>query len=75
MASGRDEVQQRMNTVIPEAGVALDTALLRQNIVVLTLEVPDDLLEPVLPNNARREEVSETRTARGGGEVRCKKHD
>lgn len=69
MASRRDKVQQRVNTVIPETGVTLDTALLGQDIVVLTLEVADDLLEPVLPNNVRREEVSEK------GEARWKKYD
>jgi hypothetical protein len=40
-----DEVQERMHTVIPEARVTLDTRLLSQNVVVLTLEVANDFLE------------------------------
>ena len=48
VARGRDKVKQRVNAVVPEARVTLDTALLGQNIVVLALEVAHDLLEAVI---------------------------
>jgi hypothetical protein len=34
-----------MNTVVTEAGITLDTRFFSQNIIVLTLEVANDLLE------------------------------
>lgn len=43
MAGGRDEVEHSMDTVISESGVSLDTRLLGQNIIVLSLEVANDL--------------------------------
>lgn len=36
-----------MNAVVPEARVALDPTLLREDVVVLALEVPDNLREAV----------------------------
>ena len=42
---GRDKVEEGVNTVVPEAGVTLDTRLLGQDVVVLAFEVADDLLE------------------------------
>ena len=45
MSSGRDKVQEYMNTIVTEAGIALDTRFFSQNIIVLTLEVANDLLE------------------------------
>jgi hypothetical protein len=45
MAGGSDEVEQRMNTIIAEAGVTLDTGLLCENIVVLSLKVANNLTE------------------------------
>jgi hypothetical protein len=43
MASGGDEVEHSMDSVVPEARVTLDTGLLGENVVVLPLEVADDL--------------------------------
>jgi hypothetical protein len=40
-----DEIQEGMDTVVPEAWVTLDPGLLRENVVVLTLEVAHNLLE------------------------------
>ena len=45
MTSGRDEVEEGMHPVVAEARVTLDTRLLSKNVVVLTLEVANDLLE------------------------------
>lgn len=47
MASGGDEVEHGMDSVVSEAGVTLDTRLLGENVVVLSLEVADDLGEAV----------------------------
>ena len=46
MTGRREEVKKRMDPVVPEARVTLDTRLLCQNIVVLPLKVTNDLLEP-----------------------------
>lgn len=43
MTCGRNEVEQRVDTVIPEPGIALDSRLFGKNIVVLPLEVRPDL--------------------------------
>lgn len=45
MACRRNEIQQSMHSVVPEPRVSLDTRLLRQNVVVLALQVVDNLLE------------------------------
>ena len=45
MSSGRDEVEKSVNTVVPEAGVTLNARLLREDVVVLALEVANNLLE------------------------------
>lgn len=45
MSCRRDEVEQSVNSVVTEAGITLDTRLFGQDIIVLTLEVPDDFLE------------------------------
>lgn len=45
VAGGRNEVEERVDTVVAEAGVTLNTRLLGENVVVLTLEVARDLLE------------------------------
>lgn len=45
MSSGRDEVEQSVNSVVAEAGVTLDARLFGQDVVVLPFKVPDDLLE------------------------------
>ncbi len=47
VASWGDEVKESMHTVVSEAGVTLDTRLLREDIVILPLKVTDDFLEPV----------------------------
>lgn len=45
MAVGSNEVEQRMNTIIAEAGVTLDTGLLCENIVVLSFKIANNLTE------------------------------
>lgn len=45
MARGGDEVQKSVHPVVPEAGITLDTRLLRENVIILTLEVAYNLLE------------------------------
>lgn len=61
MAGWRDEVEKSVNAVVPEPGVTLDTRLLGQDIVILSLEVANNLGEAaerwcqqgcVLPRNA-----------------------
>lgn len=42
MAGWSDEVEKGMNTIVAETWVTLDTGLLCQNIIVLSLEVTDD---------------------------------
>ena len=43
MAGGCDEVQEYVYTVVAEPGVTLDTRLLGENAIVLSLEVSDNL--------------------------------
>ena len=47
MSGGGDEVEQGVNSVVPEARVTLDARLLRENVVVLTLEVTNYFLKAV----------------------------
>jgi hypothetical protein len=47
MSSGSNKVEESVHTVIAESGVTLDTGLLSENIIVLTLEVSRDLAETV----------------------------
>lgn len=47
VASWGDEVKEGVYAVVPEAGVTLDTRLLREDIVILPLEVTDNFLKPV----------------------------
>lgn len=42
MAGRGDEVKHGVDTVVPEARVTLDTRLLGQDVVILSLEVADD---------------------------------
>ena len=42
-----------MDTVVPEARVTLDTRLLSENVVVLTLEMANNLLEAEATGLAR----------------------
>lgn len=50
VASGGNEVEHGVDTVVPESGVTLDTRLLGQNIVILSLEIANDLREAVTGN-------------------------
>jgi len=43
MTSRCDEVEQDVDTVIPEPGVTLNSGLFSKNIIVLTLEISDNL--------------------------------
>jgi hypothetical protein len=45
VSSWRDEVEQNVHTIISEARVTLDTRLLGENVIVLSLQVSDDLRE------------------------------
>ena len=45
-----DEVEQSVNSVVPEARVTLDTGLLRENVIVLALQVANNLLEAARKN-------------------------
>jgi hypothetical protein len=47
MSSRRDEVEQSVDTVVPEARVTLDPRLFCQYVIVLTLEVANYLLKAV----------------------------
>ena len=47
MTSGRDKVEECVHSVIPEARITYDTRLFGQNIIILTFEIPDDVLEAV----------------------------
>lgn len=47
MSGGRDEVEQGVNTVVPEPRVTLDARLLRENVVVLAFEVTNYFLKAV----------------------------
>jgi len=46
MTSRGDEVQESMYSVVSEAWVTLNSGLFRQNVVVLTFKVADNLLKP-----------------------------
>lgn len=47
MTGRRDEVEHGVDAIVPEAGVSLDTGLLRQDIVILPLEEANNLREAV----------------------------
>lgn len=47
MAGRGDEVEQGVDSVVSEARVTLDTRLLGKNVVVLSLEVPNNFGETV----------------------------
>ena len=48
MACRCDEVEQGMDTVIPESGVTLDTRFFREDVIILTLKMSNDLREAML---------------------------
>ena len=48
VSSGRDKVEEGVNPVVAEARVTLDTRLLREDIVVLTLEMTYNFLKTVM---------------------------
>lgn len=54
MTSGRDKIEESVNTVVPEPGVTLDTRLFSQDIVVLALEVANNLGEAAVRQCQRR---------------------
>ena len=45
LTSGLHEVQKHVDSIVPEARVTLDPALLCQDVIILTLEVARDLAE------------------------------
>jgi len=48
MASWGDEVEESMDTVVPESGVTLDTGLFGKNIIILTFKVAHDFTETII---------------------------
>jgi hypothetical protein len=48
MAGGSDEVEQSMDTIVAEAGVTLDTGLLCENVVVLSLEIANNFTKALI---------------------------
>lgn len=42
MTGGRNEVEQRMNTLVFESGVTLDSRFLGEDVVILLLKIADD---------------------------------
>jgi len=48
MASRRNEVEQSMDTVIPEPRVTPNPGLLCEDIVILTVQIANDLLEAIM---------------------------
>jgi hypothetical protein len=48
MAGGCDKVKHGVDAVVPETGVTLDTGLLGQNVIILSLKIADDLREAIL---------------------------
>lgn len=67
VASGRDEIEEGVDPVVPKTGVTLDARLFRENIVVLALEIAHDFLEANIQSLATRAGVD------GGGltQTRC----
>ena len=53
MTSRRDEIQKSVDAIVTEARVPLDARLLSKDIVELTLQVTNNLLEPVLHHQLR----------------------
>jgi hypothetical protein len=47
MTGRGDKVEESVDTVVTESGVTLDTGLLSENIIVLTLKVSGDLAETI----------------------------
>lgn len=47
MTSRGNEVQHGVYSIVPESGVSLDTRLLGQDVVILSLEIPNNLREAV----------------------------
>ena len=45
VTSRGDEVEKRVNAVVAEAGVTLDTRLLSENVIVLAFEIANNFLE------------------------------
>lgn len=47
MTGGGDKVEEGVDTVVAETGVTLNPGLLRQNIIVLSFQISENLLEAV----------------------------
>lgn len=47
VASRGDKVKQGVDTVVAETRITLDPGLLRQNIIVLSFQISENLLETV----------------------------
>jgi hypothetical protein len=46
MTSWGNEVEKRMDTIVPEAGITLNARFLCENIIILAFKVANNLLEP-----------------------------
>jgi len=45
MTGWRNEIEKRVDTIIPEAGIALNSRFFRKNIIILAFEVANNFLE------------------------------
>ena len=61
MASGRDEVKQGVDAVVPEPRVTPNTRLLGENIIVLAFQVANNLLETNICDQHQRHSLWDTR--------------
>lgn len=52
MTGGGDEIKESMNTVVPKAGVTLDTRLFGENIIILAFKVAHNFLEAEIGSGA-----------------------
>lgn len=45
MAGWGNEIEKRMDTIIPEAGITLNARFFRKNIIILAFQVTNNFLE------------------------------
>lgn len=52
MTGRGDKVEECMNTVVPKAGVTLDTGLFSENIIILAFKIANNFLEATMESGA-----------------------
>lgn len=65
MTSRGNEVQHGVYSIVPESGVSLDTRLLGQDVVILSLEIPNNLRKAAsrsISNHNQLRPISSSRT-------------